>query len=54
MKSLATIALASVAALGPVFLAFGVIHLRAIVRRRRRQERRPFGPLGTRVHDLKL
>jgi len=54
MNPLATI-LASVSAVyGPILLAVLVIRLRDIRRARHSRDRRPYGPLGNRIPDLKL
>lgn len=54
MTPLATVLAAATSVYAPLLVAFAVIHLRNRRRDRLRLTRRPIGPLGNRIPDLKL
>lgn len=54
MNPLATVLAAATSVYAPLALAFAVIHLRNKRRDRQRRNRRPIGPTGNPVPDLKL
>ncbi len=54
MNPIATILAAATSVYAPLLLAFGILHLRDRRRARKNRDRRPIGPLGNRITDLKL
>jgi hypothetical protein len=54
VSPLATILASGTAVYGPILLAVAVIKLRDLRRTRKQRDRRPYGPLGNRIPDMKL
>lgn len=54
MTPLATVLAAATSVYAPLLVAFAVLHLRDRRRKRKQLSRRPIGPTGKAVPDLKL
>lgn len=54
MSTTASILTSAASVFGPLALAFAVIRLSALRRRRKLEARRPIGPLGNPIRDLRL